>query len=100
MDIDSLIDDLNIKNTICHKALHNGKCNTYCQFSKGHDLSSYVDIDEGNISRIPCRFLMKDSGCIACINNFQLKNWRTGENTKYTSSRIYENCRHNHFYKY
>lgn len=97
MNIDKLITDLNTDSVVCYKTLHNGKCESYCKYSKGHDPSTYVDIDDNNISRIPCRFLLKDSGCKNDIKESNQVNWRTSEPV--SSDSYYEYCKHNHFYK-
>lgn len=95
------IDSLNTP-VICHKTIHNGKCNPYyCSFNKGHNLSDYINIDEQNISRIPCRFLLKESGCtINKTKEVLSHNWRTGKEELTTDYKYkYEHCRYNHFYK-
>lgn len=93
------IDSLN-RPVICHKTIHNGKCNPYtCSFSRGHNLSDYIDIDDNNVSRIPCRFLLKESGCmIDKPKDMLCHNWRTG-NEETVINYKYEHCRYNHFYK-
>jgi hypothetical protein len=108
MNIDNLISDLNTNSIVCYKTLHSGKCEAYCKYYKGHDSSVYINIDEGNISRIPCRFLLKDSGCKDKETACKTINWNWREpdpdpkpepESCIMSDKFYECCKHNHFYK-
>lgn len=85
---------------VCYRFIHDRRCNTYCRYNKGHNATEYVDIDEGNLSRIPCRFLLKETGCLAKGESNHNINWRTGELlAPLCSDKFYEQCKHNHFYK-
>lgn len=88
--------------SVCYRSLHNGRCDNYCRYHKGHNLANYIDIDNENVSEVPCRFLLKSSGCLGLIKEQAsiVTNWRTGQTlTAAQVPEYYEECRHNHFYK-
>lgn len=90
--------------SVCYRTIHYGRCNDiYCPYRNGHNLSEYVQTDEENISTVPCRFLLKDSGCCGIKSEryyIDKINWRTREPiSPLQSDKFYEECRHNHFYK-
>tara|TARA_B110000908_G_scaffold172319_1_gene239008 strand:- start:5380 stop:6381 length:1002 start_codon:yes stop_codon:yes gene_type:complete len=103
MNINNLISDLNTNNIVCYNILHTGKCQSYCKYHKGHNTTDYIDVEDNNISRIPCRFLLKESGCKAVDKKTEhiLTNWRTSETSEDSciSDKYHEHCKHNHFYK-